>query len=200
MESASQPAGYETRASLFLRCNSTSKPVVELAWDEFHQRYAPVVAGFARNLGLRAQDVDDVIQEVMLGFFRRSPEFEYDPSKGRFRGYLKVCTVRAIRKRRDRDARAGPSSDVDLDEQSGHLESAWNEQWEQRLLARAAERYRLEATEQAFEVFAGTVLDDQDPAQVAGRLGMSLDAVYKARQRAIARVRAIFQELIDDEP
>ncbi len=63
---------------------------------EFERRYAPIIVGFARNLGLTSQDVDDVLQEVMLAFFKVSPRFEYDPSKGRFRGYLKRITRQIV--------------------------------------------------------------------------------------------------------
>ena len=68
-------------ASIFIRLNSADAKPREIAWLEFHQRYAPIIAGFAQIFGARAQDVDDVIQDVLLGFDGQSPTFIYDPSR-----------------------------------------------------------------------------------------------------------------------
>src|SRR5690349_1099303 len=79
-----------TRATLLIRLNG-GRPEREVAWAEFHELYAPVISGFARRMGARAQEVDDLVQEVLKAFFCATPEFAYDPAKGRFRGYLKTC-------------------------------------------------------------------------------------------------------------
>ena len=57
------------------------------------------------------------MQDVLLGFFLKSPTFIYDPAKGRFRGYLKVCTYRALRKRIGHEARlhGKPLDEVDAE-------------------------------------------------------------------------------------
>jgi DNA-directed RNA polymerase specialized sigma24 family protein len=94
-------ANPNTNPTIFLRLNQTDAAPREMAWNEFYHRYAPIVAGFARRLGAAQQDVDDLIQEVLLGFFATSPTFVYDPAKGRFRGYLKVCTYRALSRKKN---------------------------------------------------------------------------------------------------
>ena len=95
-------SAYTTRASIFLRLQADGSLDRELGWQEFTEKYARVIAGFARNAGLRAQDADDVLQDVLLGFFRVSDQFDYDPERGRFRGYLKRVTLNAIRARHRR--------------------------------------------------------------------------------------------------
>lgn len=190
-----------TRETLLWRINAPEPRTREVAWDEFGRLYAPVIAGFARNLGARGQDIDDVIQDVMLGFYTAAPEFEYDPSKGRFRGYLKVCTFRALRRRAAQDQRFPAIDPRRLDEQAAELDSAWNELWEEQLLKRALSDVRERRRESAtFRAFERTVLDGARPADVATELGLSLDAVYKARQRLMAEVRQRLGELHDDEP
>ncbi|MGH7178184.1 MAG: sigma factor, partial [Tepidisphaeraceae bacterium] len=87
-----------TNPSIFLRLKQSDTAPREIAWAEFHKRYAPIITAFAQRLGARSQDVDDVVQDVLLGFYSKSPTFIYDPAKGRFRGYLKVCTYRALSK------------------------------------------------------------------------------------------------------
>ena len=65
----------DTNPSIFLRLNRTDTVVRELAWEEFHRQYGVVIAGFARQLGLSRADVEDVVQDVMTGFYATSPTF-----------------------------------------------------------------------------------------------------------------------------
>ena len=66
------PDPYHTQASILLRL-SESTAQRQMAWQEFYRFYAPIIASFARNLGASPQDAQDVIQDVMLGFYRVSP-------------------------------------------------------------------------------------------------------------------------------
>ena len=54
---------YATRASIFIRLRADGSLDRELGWSEFTEKYARVIAGFARNAGLRAQDADDVLAQ-----------------------------------------------------------------------------------------------------------------------------------------
>src|SRR4051794_7380153 len=56
----------QTNPTLFLRLNGQGA-TRELAWEEFHRAYAPIIAGFARKLGAPKAEVEDVVQEVMTG-------------------------------------------------------------------------------------------------------------------------------------
>ena len=91
-----------------------------MAWAEFHDLYAPIIAGFARRMGARSQEVDDLVQEVLKAFFCVSPEFKYNPATGRFRGYHKTCVwskLAAQRRKRGPDLRSTDGRDAfDLDE------------------------------------------------------------------------------------
>src|SRR5215211_372973 len=98
-----QNAGTDmaTRASVFLRLKETDPAPRELAWQAFHDRYAPMIHGYARRKGATPQQAEDIVQDVMLGFFSASPRFVYNPSVVRFRGYLRVCVHRALKRNRD---------------------------------------------------------------------------------------------------
>src|SRR4029453_15379958 len=105
MDPAATKKPADTNPSIFLRLNRSDADVRELAWHEFHRRPAGVIAGFARQGGMRAADVEDVVQDVLVGFYATSPTFVYDPAKGRFRGYLKRCTFHAVQRRLGRDGK-----------------------------------------------------------------------------------------------
>ena len=60
------PLDSATNPTIFLRLNESRGAPREIAWDEFGARYAPIITAFARRLGARPQDVDDVVQDVLL--------------------------------------------------------------------------------------------------------------------------------------
>ena len=183
-------SGYATHASIFLRLNADDPQPREMAWLEFHQRYAPIIAGFARNLGAKAQDVDDVIQDVLLGFYGQSPTFVYDPARGRFRGYLKVCTYRALKRRMGRNARFSGVPLDDVDPESPIVEQAWNDVWDRELAHRALEEMRREiGLSRRFMAFEQHVMQDVPADQVARELGMHLNSVYRAKQQVSEQLK-----------
>ena len=173
-----------TNPTIFLRLNAPSAAPRELAWDQFGQRYAPIITAFARRLGARPQDVDDVVQDVLLGFFLKSPTFVYDPSKGRFRGYLKVCTYRALRKRIGHEARLHGKPLDEVDAESVPVDQVWNDVWEQELLRRALNEIRETMGQtKTFMAFEKYVVLDQPAQGVAEKLGMHVNSVYRAKEQ-----------------
>lgn len=199
--STSSSDQYRTRPSIFLRLNSSDTEPRELAWSEFRQRYAPVVAGFARKLGVRAQDVDDVIQDVFLGFFSVSPTFVYDPSKGRFRGYLKTVTTRSIRARVGKLLKINTVPLDQVADDAPPLEDSWDQSWHEQILRRAMHAVRADyaAHPKTFEAFELNVIRRQAAADVAAQLGMSVNSVYKAKERISAALRAKVHQIESEE-
>jgi RNA polymerase sigma factor (sigma-70 family) len=180
----------DTNPSIFLRLNRTDTTVRELAWHEFHQRHAAAIAGFARQLGVRAGDVEDIVQDVLVGFYATAPRFVYDPDKGRFRTYLKTCTFHAVQRRVGRDARfrGVPLEQVDAD--ALEVEQAWNDIWEQEQLRRAVEALRQEmGTTKTFRAFEMYVILDLPPQEVSQRLDLHIDNVYRAKETVTRRLR-----------
>ena len=74
-----------TRNSLLLRLRDRNDL---LAWDQFVGLYAPLVYGFARRKGLQNADAADIAQDVMTSVAQQMKQWEYDPNRGSFRGWL----------------------------------------------------------------------------------------------------------------
>jgi RNA polymerase sigma-70 factor (ECF subfamily) len=191
----------ETNPSIFLRINRTDTRLREVAWTEFRERYAPVIAGFARNFGARPQDVDDIVQQVLLGFFAKSPQFVYDPSRGRFRGYLKTCTCNLLRNRLEREARSRGNVSLDqLDPDALKVEQVWSDLWEEQLVQRAVADVRAEMRgSRTFRAFEQYVILDRAAPEVAAELGIHVDSVYRAKQEVAARLRDRLSAIRADE-
>lgn len=191
---------YATRASIFIRLRADGSLDRELGWQEFTEKYARVIAGFARNAGLRAQDADDVLQDVLLGFFRVSEQFEYNPERGRFRGYLKRVTLNAIRARHRRKR---PSTflkeDYDPPGDMPDVDAAWDRQWTEQLLQRAMTEARGGVEERTWKAFELYGVRGVPVEQVSTELEMTPAAIRHAKMRLVKQVREIVDRLRVEE-
>jgi RNA polymerase sigma factor (sigma-70 family) len=58
------------------------------AWDLFDRTYRPLLLAWCQRSGLQAADSDEVTQSLLQRVSKEIRTFEYDPAKGRFRGWL----------------------------------------------------------------------------------------------------------------
>jgi RNA polymerase sigma-70 factor (ECF subfamily) len=159
-----------------------------------------MIAGFARKMGARAQDREDVVQDVMTNLFSAAAQFRYDPRKGRFRGFLKVATFRAVRRRLGQNVKFQGVRLTKVNPDALEVDQVWNDVWEHEHLRRALRelREKHQASEQmyrtfrAFEMFG---LLEQPATEVAARLGMSVDAVHQAKSRITKALREKLRDL-----
>jgi len=187
---------HKTRASIFERLVERKPEAREMAWAEFQSRYAPVIAGFAAKCGASRQDIDDIIQDVMTSLLGRSGDFLYDPSKGRFRGYLKTCTVRASIRRAGKNMRFRglPLSELPVAELA--VDPIWDDVWEQQLVAHALRIVREECADTiAFRAFEQYVLLDRSADIVAAELKTTANNIHQAKSRITARLREVVEML-----
>jgi RNA polymerase sigma-70 factor (ECF subfamily) len=192
-----------TRATLLLRLRP-DQPQAELAWEEFYRAYAPLIAGFARKMGAPSADLQDVVHEVMIGFFAAAPAFVYDPKRGRFRGYLKTCTWRIIQRRFGKRMQVSGVPVDEVDPQDVRIEEQWSDLWETEKLRRAMELVRSEyngtearaTTFKAFEMFA---ILERSARETADELEISVDSVHQAKSRISRALRATMDRLSLEE-
>jgi RNA polymerase sigma factor (sigma-70 family) len=191
-----------TRPSLLLRVRDVDDSD---AWREFVQLYTPLVFGHCTRHGLQEADAADVAQEVMRVAADSMPEFQYDAHRGKFRGWLLQTTRHRLYKFFAQSKRAPqPASETAierfLDREPGPDEEArWEEDYRQQLFDWAAEKVRPEFQPATWDAFWLTAVESVSVKEVAGKLGISVGAVYIARSRVIARLRELI-ETVADEP
>jgi RNA polymerase sigma factor (sigma-70 family) len=184
------PRQPETNPSIFLRLNRNDTATRELAWNEFHHRYAPAIASFARQLGARAADIEDIVQDVLIGFYATCPRFVYDPEKGRFRTYLKTCTFHAVQRRFGRELKFRGLPLEQVDPKALEVEQVWHDVWEQEQLRRAVQEVRQEmGTTKTFRAFEMYVILDLPPQEVSKRLALHVDNVYRSKETVTRMLR-----------
>jgi RNA polymerase sigma-70 factor (ECF subfamily) len=206
IDPSTSPQLTSTRPSIFLKLKRTDPAPRELAWRQFYDRYAPVIFDYARRRGASAQQADEVVQNVIGGFFEASPRFVYDPARGRFRGYLKSCVGRALARMHGTRARHDPVPVDELqlpDDRVGDEAELWERLWRQQLLRRAVEiarqHYSRKGKLQTFLAFEQNVLQGKSAADTAQALGMNVGSVHTAKTRVTEKLREIRATLEDEE-
>jgi RNA polymerase sigma factor (sigma-70 family) len=191
-----------TRPSLLVRLRDRGD---EFAWSQFIGLYGPLVYGYARKQGLQDADAADLTQETLGAVTSAVGRLEYDPNRGAFRNWLFTIVRRALSKwqrAQKNQAATSRSQDDALLKQHPQPEAdqaEWETRWQERLFAWACERVRPEVTADTWRAFWRTAIDDQSGKQVAAELGMSVAAVYRARSRVMARLKAEVQRVQEEE-
>jgi RNA polymerase sigma-70 factor (ECF subfamily) len=189
-----------TQASLLLRIRDAQD---HEAWSQFVAVYAPLVFGYVRKHGHGLQDEDaaDLTQEVLSVVARSAREFEYDPGRGSFRGWLFTVTRNKLLNFLARQAAqprgSGDTGDVErLKPQPAREEQdVWDRDYRQRLFDAATEQVRKKVEERAWQAFWLTAIESKPAKPVAAELGMTVAAVRLAKSRIMAQIRKCIQEL-----
>ena len=189
-----------THATLLARVSSGEDPA---AWAEFCARYGHLIRAFCRRRGLQEADTDDVQQEVLLNLSRSMPGFRYDPSKGKFRSYLKTVVLHAIFRRAGQnhgeqalevveERTRAASADAEVD---AHWEAEWRQYHLRAALAALAE----DCSERDLTAFERYAVRGEDPALVASALGLSMDQIYQIKSRLLRRLTEQIEHQVDEE-
>ena len=63
----------------------------EHSWERFVQYYRNYLFAVVRNMLFNDEDSEDLVQDILVKAWRKLPDFDYDPGKGKFRWWL--CTM-----------------------------------------------------------------------------------------------------------
>lgn len=161
----------------------------EISWDNFRKIYTPLIRRCGVDWGLNEVECDELIQDVMICFFNNSRDFCYDHTKGSFRSYLRTVarnSVFGIIKKRSNTDNAPGTDELVLDYA---FDEKWDSEWHNYLFAEALKVLKYEMEEVSYRSFRMYVLEGMSPAKVASELGISLNAVYVNKCRALEHLR-----------
>jgi RNA polymerase sigma-70 factor (ECF subfamily) len=177
------------------------------AWAQFVDVYAPLIYDYGRRRGLQDADAADLTQTCLRRFAVSVGSLEYDPQRGRFRGWLFTLVRNLLRDFLDRP-RSAPQGSGDsrvqwsLENQAApepDETAEWDREWRRNLFAWAAEQVRPGVQEATWQAFWKTAVEGKSGHAVAAELGMTVAAVYLAKSRVMARLRAVIREVQDEE-
>jgi RNA polymerase sigma factor (sigma-70 family) len=174
--------------------DGVSDPENHRAWEEFIDRYNPMIREWCRQWFPNA--ADDMAHEVMVKLVFVMRSYVYQPEKGRFRGWLKTVTyhLMADLKRSskrvvvDSEALEGALARIDL----FHRLAA---EFDLELLEEAKRNVRGCVAPRTWSVYVETAEQSRSPAEVAKELGMRVGAVYKAKCVVLSALREQIKSL-----
>jgi RNA polymerase sigma-70 factor (ECF subfamily) len=187
-----------TSTSLLLRLR---EPGQDEAWARFVRLYTPLMAFWARRIGLQEQDADDLIQDVFGILLVKLPEFSYQPG-GSFRGWLRTVLMNCWRNwQRKRNPQLLADA-VDVPEAPypaafDPAEFLAEVEYRDLLVKRALELLRTDFEEKTWRSFWETEIAGRSPADVAAELNMNVGTVYVNRSRVLNRLREELAGLLD---
>jgi RNA polymerase sigma factor (sigma-70 family) len=167
-----------THASLLIRVRDTGD---HQAWVEFEKRYRPMIWGWCRHWFPR--ETDDKVQEVYCKLVAPLRTFEYDPARGRFRGWLKTLTNRLMADLKGSTPSEVPDAEAVLAQAEARTDlfERLAAEYDLELLEKAKDIVRGRVTEQTWTVYIDVAERGREPSDVARELGMSVGAVYQAK-------------------
>lgn len=172
----------------------------DAAWDEFVAHFQGPVRRFVQRMGLSEATAEDVVQETMVAFLRGFREGRYSRDRGRLSSWLFGIAYRealraARNSARDRQSpeRHGRTTFF-TDQPDEQARATWDDSWERFVLVRCLEKLRGELSDQNYRAFELTSLRAVPAGAVAEQLGMTRNAVFIARHRALRRVAELRAE------
>ncbi len=189
-----------TRQSLLVRLRD---PRDGQAWTEFVAIYTPLIDRLARARGLRPADAADLAQEIFRAVAGAIDRYDPDPARGSFRGWLfriaRNLMINLLAARRGRPQATGDSDVQELLERvpapDGEETALFDAEYRRRILLWAADRVRGEFRPSTWQAFWLTAVEGQAPAAAAPACGISVGAVYIARSRVMARLKAVIEQI-----
>ncbi len=173
-------------------------------WQQYVDRYRPLILEYARRAGVRTDDAEDIAQQALAAFADAYRAGRYDRDKGRLRDWLFGIVRNQLRhwyqRGRGREVQiTGESSDFFAKvEDKEHMQAGWNEQWRAAVLEQCLLRVRGEVQPSTWDAFDLFACRGWPAARVAEHLGISPDAVFGAKRRVLNRVREL-QPLLEEE-
>lgn len=169
------------------------RPGDATAWERFVALYTPLLFHWLRRSGLHDDDAADLVQEVLAKLVVQMPQFVYDRNRS-FHGWLRTLTMNC---RRDLFKRKAPMLGQNGDDAFAPdpLESFIEREYRQHLAVQALRILKSDFRPQTWQAVWDLVVENKPAVDVAKSAGMTVEAVYAAKCRVLARLRRELQGL-----
>jgi RNA polymerase sigma-70 factor (ECF subfamily) len=186
-----------TRVSLLLRIRD---PRDAAAWREFDAIYRPMLLRFAKARKLDAHEAEDVVQHCMTAIHEHIERFEYDPSKGRFKGWLRTIVnnrVRALLGRRRESLADTDQFNIEQQREQSPDEE-FDRIWLEEHLKHALHLVRHEVEDSTYKAFRAHVIDGWSVEKTCTEFSMNANQIYRIKWRVTQKLRERLHQLIGD--
>ena len=177
------------------------------SWYDFFQTYWRFIYAVAVRSGLNDSDAQDVVSKTIIAVSRQMPNFNYDPSKGTFKGFLsKTASFCILDQQRElkqaakrhvhllRDT-SGTDPIDDVIDPATLTPPNWDEEWEWNLVQVAIQNIKARIKPKHFQIFDWYVLKDLPSTEVATKLGITIGQVFLVKHRVTVLLSKEIQSL-----
>lgn len=185
-----------TRASLLVRVKDKKDSA---AWREFDGIYRPMLHRFATARGLDHASAEDVVQHCMAAIAGHIASFDYDPRKGRFKGWLRTLVNNRVRNLlRNRHEEVAESKDFKRDQQQEPSpEAVFDRLWMEEHLRHCLQLVRDEVGLSTIQAFQHYVVEEWPVERVCEEMKMTANQVYKIKWRVTQKLSEKMKELLE---
>ena len=135
------------------------------------------------------------MQQMMLELLRLLPRFQYDRSKGSFKGFLKKMTGnRVVDLYRKKKPLLDPEALENVVETEDASDEAFDREWQKAHLIAALDAIRPQVKPSTFQSFQLFALEGWPIERVAETLGLTRNQVSQNKRRVIQRLKAQVEE------
>lgn len=207
MDHSSPPEPQSRRQGAQASATLTSMTLIERvrarddeAWRRLVELYSPLIRHWCRRRGVRAEDVDDVVQDVFQAVSVSLPNFRRDGRGHSFRGWLHGVTRHKALSliRRDVPPGLGGTDFLDLSlnvpDPAAEAPDAEEKALIGELYQNALNLVRIEFEDRTWEAFWKTAIEGKPTADVAKEFGVTPAAVRQSRSRVLRRLKDLVGE------
>ena len=190
---------YNTRQTLICRIQDRGD---DEAWEEFFQIYRRYIYAIIRNMNISEADADDLVQTVLIKLMESCSKQDMGEIR-RFRSWLSTmtrnCVIDFIRKRSAEVQRFEAAAKEDAmaylkDIRLPDVERIAEREWGVYMANMALENIKPLFSGKAIKVFQLN-LDGMEIAQIAKKMNLKENSVYRLKNRVKARLIAEIEEL-----
>lgn len=184
---------------------TTSKTLLEklqngdtISWHEFYNKYKGIVFIAGKYKGLTDSECEDLMQEVMIRFFKNSQTFIFDPNVAKFRTYLgRIISGKII------DIIRSRKHNLPLDGSLLHnaffaedeLEKQFCDEWKKMLWEEAEIRLKSKVDAKTFLAYQLFAVQNRPLKDVMTALNLTANQIYLAKSRCIKHMRSIIEDI-----
>ena len=193
--------GPETSTTLLGRIASGDG----VSFAEFERRYAPMIVTLGRLRRLNDRECAELVQEVLLVFFRKGDRFRFDPARGRFRTFLgKVVRDAATDILRRRPRAYGETAVPEPPDEAPSPELAADRallsMMRDDAMEQLLELLRRRVTPDTYRIFEHYVLKQHSTDEPLDGAVIGRNRIYKAKQRCLAILREEGGRMCENDP
>ena len=174
------------------------------SWRRLTDLYRPLILSWLQRDPFLANDAEDLVQEILMVVHGELPGFERQRT-GSFRKWLRAIMNHQVqghrRKRRSLPQALGVEPDegpfAQLVDDRSELAQRWDQEHDEYVVGCLLKVIADEFIDLHVRAFRRHVLDGASAAETAKGLGVSVDVVWKAKSRILARLRELGEGLLD---